>query len=163
MTTNPIPSMIAQALEHMEFGFQQSDEETDRILFRFPIQLNHMHTEIVILFNYNNNFISSQIKNPVLVPEGKRNAIFELIGMLNFNFSWGTFEMDHRDGNVRYLSNLPINNPEKLSIENISEWLNDSFRFMDYTFPGFMTVIFGGSLPSDILNKLLNRVDPKLN
>ena len=51
-TTNPIPPMIAQALEHMELGFQQSEEETERTFFRLPVQLRDIRIEMVIVFRW---------------------------------------------------------------------------------------------------------------
>lgn len=159
-----IPSApISEALKQLSFHFDVTTTDNGNIIYRFLVSTNQMKTNVIMVDNKTNDLISITIRNPVLIPEVKRNSVFEFIGMINYDYNKGTFEMDHRDGEIRLKSVIPLNNNRELSAESISHWINEVFRMMDLTFSGFIAVAYGNAIPSEIWYKIQNAVDPKLN
>ena len=91
------------------------------------------------------------------------NELTEENGMINYDYSAGAFEMDHRDGEIRLRSEIPFYDRYVLSAESISNWLNAIFGTMDYTIPGFIAVAYSNAVPAEIWKNIINAVDPKLN
>ena len=159
-----IPSApISEALKQLSFHFDVTTTDNGNIIYRFPVSTNQMKTNVIMVDNKTNDLISITIRNPVLIPEVKRSSVFEFIGMINYDYNKGTFEMDHRNGEIRLRSVIPLNNNHELSAESISHWINEVSRMMDLTFSGFIAVAYGSAIPSEIWYKIQNAVDPKLN
>lgn len=158
-----LPGPISMSLKEMNLLYEKQIAENGNIIYRFPIKTIHMNTDVVIVESQRENSIKMMIRNPILIPELMRNPIFEFIGIINYSYEYGDFEMDHRDGEIRLRSSLILHDRRKISTETITNWLNDLFGMMDTTFPGFIAVAFGNAIPSEMWDKIQNAPDPKLN
>jgi hypothetical protein len=81
------------------------------------------------------------------VPEAKRGAIAEYITRANFGLIHGSFEMDLRDGLVRYKTTaLAAGGP--LSEDTVTGLIRINFGMWDRYFAGLMAVVYGSKEPA---------------
>ncbi len=79
---------------------------------------------------------------PIKAPEEKYAAIAEFITRANYGMRIGNFEMDYRDGEIRYKSSLDFED-EDLSPALIKNAIYPAVRTMDFYLPGIMQVLYG--------------------
>lgn len=84
---------------------------------------------------------------PVKAPESARPAVAEFITRANYGLRIGNFEMDYRDGEVRYKSSLDFEGIA-LSPPLIKHAAYPAVQTMDRYLPGLMAVIYGDK-PAD--------------
>lgn len=84
---------------------------------------------------------------PVKVPEGARRAIAETVVRANFGMKLGGFEMDFRDGELRF--HVGTTYVDTLDYATIRRLLGTVFHCIDRYFPAFMAVIYANELPED--------------
>jgi hypothetical protein len=154
---------ISVALGDMNIKFNHGMHDHETPVFRFDLPLAEMQSDVVVFMRPSYNVITVLVDNPVFIPKLKRRAIFEFIGMINYDFNLANFEMDHKDGSIRLRNILLMTEPESLSSEKINSWLRNSFEMMDLAFPGFMAISYGNAVPSEVWAKIKSRVDPSLN
>ncbi len=158
-----IANNISLALVELKIKFNYGMHDHETPVFRFGLPLAEMQSDVVVFARPSQNIISVLVDNPVFIPKLKRRAIFEFIGMINYDFNLAKFEMDHEDGSLRLRNILLMTEPDSLSSEKISSWLRNSFEMMDLAFPGFMAIAYGNAVPSEVWAKIKSRVDPRLN
>lgn len=89
----------------------------------------------------------------VRVPEERRLAAAEFIIRANYGMRIGNFEMDFRDGEVRYKSSLDFEG-ELLSDNLIRNAIYPAVQIMDEYLPGLMKVAFGGKSPEEAIREI---------
>ncbi len=156
-------SLIAEALNNMNFSFKEYTEENGNVVYNFPVKTNQMMTSVTVKNRLKEKTISMVITLPVFAPELNRPAVFEFIGMINYGYHIGVFEQDHRDGEIRLRSEIPFNDRFQLTAEKICKWLNDTIGLLDHTFPSFISIAFNNAVPEDIWQRLRDGVNPRLN
>jgi len=87
---------------------------------------------------------------PVKVPEAARAEVAEFITRANYGLRIGNFEMDFRDGEVRYKSSLDFEG-EPLTPALIKNAIYPAVHTMDRYLPGLMSVIYGGGSPAEAI------------
>ncbi|NDJ53951.1 MAG: YbjN domain-containing protein [Chloroflexi bacterium] len=92
---------------------------------------------------------------PVKVPEEIRPAVAEFITRANYGMRIGNFEMDYRDGEVRYKSSLDFEG-EMLSDNWIKHAVYPAAQTMDRYLHGLMRVIYGVMTPFEAIEEIEN-------
>lgn len=92
---------------------------------------------------------------PANVPPERFADMAEFITRANYGMRIGNFEMDYRDGELRYKTSLDIEGGELTSklIENL---LGANLSTMDRYFHGLMRVIYGDSTPAQLIESIEN-------
>jgi hypothetical protein len=90
---------------------------------------------------------------PVKAPEDVRQAVAEYITRANYGLRIGNFEMDFRDGEVRYKSSLDFEGVD-LAPELIQHAIYPAVQTMDRYLPGLMRVIYGGASPAEAIDEI---------
>jgi hypothetical protein len=85
---------------------------------------------------------------PVNVAEDKRAAMAELLTRVNYGLVIGNFEMDFRDGEVRYKTSIDIEG-DSLSTALMRNVVFLNLQMMDRCLPAIMSVAYGGLSPAD--------------
>jgi len=75
------------------------------------------------------------------VPEGKRQALVEFITRANQGLWVGNFELDYRDGTIRFKTDLQLADGE-LTAEMLSALLRCNGNTLDRYLPGVMSVLW---------------------
>ena len=90
---------------------------------------------------------------PVKTPEADRPAVAEFITRANYGLRIGNFELDFRDGEVRYKSSLDFEG-ETLSHEWLKHAIYPAVQTMDRYLPGMMNVLYGGVSPAEAIAEI---------
>ena len=90
---------------------------------------------------------------PLKVPEPARNAVAEFLTRANYGLRIGNFEMDFRDGEVRYKSALDFEG-NVLTPSLIRNAIYPAVQTMDRYLPGLMAVMYGGQAPVDAIAEI---------
>jgi len=89
----------------------------------------------------------------VSVPADKRSAVAEYLTRANYGLNLGNFEMDFEDGEIRYKTNIDVQDGE-LTIQMIKRMVYINIFTVDRYLPGILSVIYGGSNPSQEIEKI---------
>ncbi|KAL7573272.1 hypothetical protein ACA910_003417 [Epithemia clementina (nom. ined.)] len=95
------------------------------------------------------------IESPVKAPERSRPACAELLMRINYSLVLGNFEIDFRDGEIRYRMAVDVEGSH-LSLSMIETNIMVSAATMDRYFPVMMTVIYGNKAPVEALEEVRN-------
>ncbi|KAL7573273.1 hypothetical protein ACA910_003418 [Epithemia clementina (nom. ined.)] len=95
------------------------------------------------------------IESPVRAPDRSRAACAELLMRINYSLALGNFEIDFRDGEIRYRMAVDVEG-SYLSLSMIETNIMVSAATMDRYFPAMMTVIYGNKAPVEALEEVRN-------
>jgi hypothetical protein len=95
------------------------------------------------------------IDTPVKIAKNQRAAVAEFLMRVNYNLVIGNFEIDFRDGEVRFRAAVDVEG-SALSMEMVKTLVFVSASTADRFFPGIMSVCYGGKLPEDAYEELRN-------
>jgi hypothetical protein len=90
---------------------------------------------------------------PPHASEDRRAAVAEYIMRANYGLTIGNFEMDYRDGQVRYKTSLDIEGGE-LTPKMIENIVYANLMTMDDYFNGFMEVMYGDKQPAEVIEAI---------
>ncbi|HMF13200.1 MAG TPA: YbjN domain-containing protein [Gemmataceae bacterium] len=85
--------------------------------------------------------------------EDRRAVVAEFINRANYGLIVGNFEMDYRDGQVRYKTSIDIEGGE-LTPKMIENIVYANLMTMDDYFPGFMDVMYGDKEPAQAIEEI---------
>ncbi|MBN1202341.1 MAG: YbjN domain-containing protein [Anaerolineae bacterium] len=91
--------------------------------------------------------------NQTNTPENKRSAVAEFITRANYGMIMGNFELDFRDGEVRYKTSIDVEGDE-ISQALIRNMVYANVTLFDRYLPGLMTVIYGGATPEEAIQSV---------
>ena len=93
------------------------------------------------------------VMSPIKIPEDKRMQACEYITRANYGIIAGNFEMDFRDGEVRFKSSIEF--PEgKVSDEMIKLLWVKPLSTIDNYFPGLMRVVYSNESAADAIREI---------
>lgn len=84
------------------------------------------------------------------VPEEKRQAVAEFLTRANYAMWLGNFELDFRDGEVRYKTSLDLVDGE-LTTGMLAALLRSNISTVDRYLPGLMSVLWNDVAPADAI------------
>jgi hypothetical protein len=90
---------------------------------------------------------------PMKVPEPDRLAVAEYLTRANYGLRIGNFELDLRDGEVRYKSSLDFEGSE-LTAAWIERAIYPAVQTMDRYLPGLMSVLYGPQSPEEAIAEI---------
>lgn len=84
------------------------------------------------------------------MPLEQRLLMAEFLTRVNYGLKIGNFEMDFKDGEIRYKTSIAVEG-DRLTSPLVRELVCHNLSIMDNYFPGIMKVIYGGMSPEDAL------------
>ena len=87
---------------------------------------------------------------PLIVPAAKRNAVGEFLHMVNFNMLLGSFEMDYKDGELRYKLCADFDG-EKPSLDAVGDLYDCALATVDRYFPSLAGMLFANLTPQQAI------------
>ena len=87
------------------------------------------------------------------VPTEKRQSMAEFLTRANFGLIIGNFEMDYRDGQVRYKTSLDVEDTT-VSETLVRNMVYANVTLMGHYLPGVMKVIYSNLTPLQILEEI---------
>jgi hypothetical protein len=94
---------------------------------------------------------------PVKVPEEVRSDVAEFLTRANYGLRIGNFELDYRDGEVRYKTSLDFEG-ETLTNHFIRNTIYPAVQTMDRYLKGLLSVMFGGRTPKEAIEEVEGEV-----
>jgi len=90
---------------------------------------------------------------PVNAPDDKRVTIAELLTRLNYGLVIGNFEMDMRDGEIRYKTSVDVEG-DRVSHALVRNVVFVNLQMMDRCLPAIMGCMYGGLSPQQAADQL---------
>ncbi|MDY6784813.1 MAG: YbjN domain-containing protein [Cyanobacteriota bacterium] len=90
---------------------------------------------------------------PVVVPSDKRRAAAELIARANYGLIVGNFELDFKDGEIRYKTSIDVEG-ESLNSNLIKPLVYANVMMMDEYLPAIEAVVEGKLSPEEAISSL---------
>jgi hypothetical protein len=87
------------------------------------------------------------------VPEGRRQALAELLTRANFGMVIGNFEMDFNDGEIRYKTSIDVDG-DHLNSTLIKNIVYTNVVMMDRYLPGILSTIQGTTSPKEAIEAI---------
>ena len=106
---------------------------------------------------------------PFIAPQARRQACAELLARINVRLGLGRFDLDFRDGELRFFSSVPLGHQARLSSDVILDVLNGHRTIVDGFVPALAAVLFAGLSPEKALaleaagNKAENEEAPRFS
>ncbi len=92
---------------------------------------------------------------PIKVPENKRLLVAEFLTRANYGMIMGNFELDLRDGEVRYKTSIDVEG-DRLSLPLSQHVVYPNVMMMDRYLPGIMMVAYGGLTSEQAIQQIEN-------
>ena len=90
---------------------------------------------------------------PAVAPEERQAAVAEFLTRANYGVIIGNFEMDYRDGELRYKTSLDVEG-DALSPALMRSLVYANVAMMDHYLPGIMSVIYGNVSPEEAIEQI---------
>jgi hypothetical protein len=138
-------------IDHFEaHGIRYSSKREERRAW-FTMNSGSALQKCSFRFDKTGDVLQIFIQYPVMVKERFRPAAMEFITLANYGLVIGNFEMDAKDGEIRYhVSHLMEENI--LTDETIRRLFATAMGTADRYFPALMRVLFAGETPEDAVD-----------
>lgn len=143
---------LGQFLEDDNWHPQQLE---DRYIYRMGFAGENGTTACFAQIRVDLDQVLFYVLAPIKAPEAARPAVAEYITRANYGMRIGNFEMDYRDGEVRYKSSLDFEEAT-LSAPLIEHAIYPAVHTMDRYLPGLMAVIYGNKPPAEAIAEIEN-------
>lgn len=90
---------------------------------------------------------------PVNTPEDKRAEMAEFVTRANYGLILGNFELDYRDGEVRFKTSIDVEGSD-LADPLIRNMVYSNVMTMDRYLPGIMLLMYGGATVEEAIAKV---------
>lgn len=90
---------------------------------------------------------------PVRATENRVHSVAEFINRANYGMIIGNFELDYKDGEIRYKTSVDVEEIEEIE-PLIRHMIYANVLTMDRYFPGLMRVLYGGVEPVDAIEEV---------
>ncbi|KST62264.1 YbjN domain-containing protein [Mastigocoleus testarum] len=118
--------------------------------FKVAVDLDNSNYNCYIIINEEKRNFKFYSISPVKVPENKYTEMAEFFTRANYGMNLGNFEMDFRDGEIRYKTSIYLADNE-LDFPIIKRMVYANLSTIDDYFPGMIRVIFAKALPEDAI------------
>jgi hypothetical protein len=95
-------------------------------------------------------FVSSRL---LRIPQQKFPEIIEYINMVNSAITYGNFELNLSDGEIRYRTSIDVGG-DRLTKSLVRQIVSGNLGLMDYYLPGFDWLIYGGFSANETLETI---------
>jgi hypothetical protein len=94
--------------------------------------------------------------SPKNAPEEKRAAVAEFLTRVNYGLVIGNWEMDYRDGEIRYKTSIDVEG-DGLSVPLVQNMVFLNLQMMDRCLPALMGVMYGHLSPEEAAAQIENQ------
>ncbi|PKK88818.1 MAG: hypothetical protein CVV64_17190 [Candidatus Wallbacteria bacterium HGW-Wallbacteria-1] len=129
----------------------ESDEE--RFVIRCAIKCRNATFRIIMDSEEEMERFRVFIMCPNFIPEEHRFRLCEFINRANYGLRMGNFEMDMKDGEVRFRLSIDVEGGE-LTHMMIKNMIRSGYSLMDKYYPGIMAILYGGLAPAAAIEQI---------
>ncbi|GAA4841492.1 YbjN domain-containing protein [Algivirga pacifica] len=137
-------------LDSLQWKYQ--DEELHNAI-RFGIELENGKVECLLIEKVEQELLQFFSLIPLNAPQDRIEAVAEYVSRANFGLSFGCFEFDYDEGEIRYRTSILT--PKGIASENqISSLIHVNLNTMDRYLYGIMKVMFGDADPKRSIEEI---------
>lgn len=154
---------IAKIVENVRAVFKSrnwsfnEDTTASPPLFNLGIGLRNGQCVLTIHIGANTDALTSFANYPFNVIQEKYAAVLTAINFINWGLVLGNFEMDLRDGEVRFRTAMPISDAVP-TVGQISRMVDSTLSMMDRFYSGFATILYTNEEPLVAIKKCIDDV-----
>lgn len=148
-STNQHLAVISGHLTSIDCKHQIDDEEGT---ITATIGLTNIRVGLVVHAPADEDTLRLVLLLPVCVPADRRAAASEYVLRLNFQLQLGAFELDHDDGEMRFRV-MFVRTSDPISPAVFDRVLMGSATTVDGFWPSLMSVVYGGTTPSQAIEQ----------
>jgi hypothetical protein len=158
-TTPTLLSIVRAFFEGDDIRYQlQSKEESEIFTTYLTGKAGTYKTTVEVRESQNRVLVYTEC--PVRCPAHRHSLAAEYLMRANFSLALGNFEVDFRDGEVRYRQGVDVEG-SVLSVAMVRQLIMIPASTMDRFFPGLMDVIYGARPPIEAYTEM--RSPPAVN
>ncbi|MHC5673518.1 GTPase [Nostoc sp.] len=120
---------------------------------RLEVKMENSNYTCYAIVNEKNKTFLFYSNSPVKIPKNQYLQIAEFLTRANYGLNIGNFEMDFRDGEVRYKTSIFLGDNE-LDYPVIRRIVYSNLSTIDDYFPAIMKVIYGGMSAEEAVNQI---------
>ncbi len=150
---NVMPNIFKSVLNFfVKDDWNYTEVEAEKAI-KLEVQMeNSNYISYAIVDDENKNFRFYSI-SPVKIPKNKYLQMSEFLARANYGIILGNFEMDFRDGEVRYKTSIYLGETE-LDFPVIKKMVYLNLSTIDDYFPAIMKVIYGGMSAEQAISEI---------
>jgi hypothetical protein len=118
----------------------------------FTYQIQNQAFKIFLELDDASNFVGIFVYAPISVPDTKRDAVCELMMRLNWRLRFGSLQLDHQDGQMRYFHGIDVEGGW-LSATMLDNMLGAAGNAFDEFFTLIMRTIYSQESPQELLEE----------
>ena len=142
--------LAAAALDAKNFTYNRN-EEKEFIDFKLTLSTcKKMGAVRVVIIPNTSNAIAFYAVCPQNADESERAAVMEYITRANYGLRIGNFELDLRDGEIRYKTYLQMQG-DVPPAKTVDRYLSLSYLMLEKYGNGLLSVMFGVSTPEEAI------------
>ncbi len=125
-------------------------EEAERLTLSFPFQTDTGQWMCYAQTREKSNQLVVYSLCPLSIPATKLPQVAEFITRANFGLTFGNFEMNYQDGEVRFKTSVDLGE-DQLSLSVTRQVVYANLILMDKYLPGIMKVLYSDTPPADVI------------
>jgi hypothetical protein len=146
----PIVPAVAEGLTRFGLRFTQIAGEPR---FMLAITGEHAHYVCHLRVDEDRCFVLFYTLCPLVVPEDARGRMAEFVARANYGLPIGNFELDVRDGEIRFKTSLDIEDAQ-LTEPLLRPVVYANTHTMDRYMPGVVEVLYRGGDPASVVEAI---------
>lgn len=143
-------STVVKFLQENNLSFQQIKENECLVL---GVEVKNGRFNCYVIVREEKKQMAFYSICPINTPESKRQSIAEFITKANYGMIIGNFELDFKDGEVRYKTSIDVEG-DRLTSALIKQLVFSNIAMMDQYLPGIMSVIYGNASPDEAISQV---------
>ena len=159
---NPMVRTVRKSLDAMGLTYDLVPFDADRPGIRvFVFRMGGRDSgcgmlKVIISVKDTEDTVQMYTVAPMNITSEHRVHASTYLTIVNYGLSFGNFEFDFRDGEVRYKNSCRIPGAS-LSPEMVQHMFGVSIAMMERYFPGLMAVVYGGKDPQEVNDDIVNK------
>jgi len=141
-----IKKFITDYLDSIEWNYEDKDT-----YILFGIHINEIKIECVVDILKDIELLIAYSIIPNRVPEKYKDKIAEFITRANYGLRIGNFEMDYKDGEVRYKTYQNYDN-DCINVEVLKHLIHANIKTTEKYYLGFAKIIYAEFSPEEAIN-----------
>lgn len=141
---------VQNYLDAQEWKYSYNEEDN---YFTMRMNLKTVDSCAVYIQMRDDDAVTVYSVFPVKVSEEHRGAVAEFIARANYGLIHGNFELDYRDGEIRYKVTTACGDID-LEESPMDRTVNTGFCMLDRYGEGILSVLYGNVSPAEAIEKI---------
>ncbi|MFY0630721.1 MAG: YbjN domain-containing protein [Flavobacteriaceae bacterium] len=142
---------VKSFLKEQEWEFSKNEDSN---VFIFGLGSNNGTFQCIIDIKEDNERIVVYSYCSSNCPKNKQKGMLKLLNYINYKIFFGSFEMDHEDGEIRFRTSVYFDNIKNPTSDFVESLVLPNIYAMDQNLPLIMGLIHGGLKPGEAIKSV---------